>query len=81
MEKYLDLKDFKFYSNLTDEDFCMPNDNLKKIKSFTEKYASFFWEKYISKTNRHFSLLNENEWPKKIIKTKRFLNGTVMLTK
>ncbi len=43
------------------------------IFRLSDAISSSLWQRYISPTNRHFMLLDNSEWPSKIVKDENFL--------
>lgn len=48
-------------------DPVIPDIDLSKIKAMPGDEAGQKWEKYVSKKNRHFMLLGDDEWPSLIV--------------
>ncbi len=47
-------------------DPAMSSIDLERINILDEKSSSDIWNKYVSAKNRHFMLLDDDEWPSKI---------------
>jgi len=51
----------------------MSHNDIEKIKILSELNSSSKWENFVSLSNRHFMLLQDDEWPSKIIADDNFL--------
>ncbi len=45
----------------------MPADHLEKVTPLNKAESSALWQKFVSPSNRHLMLLDDTEWPSKLI--------------
>jgi hypothetical protein len=74
LHKYipLDLWDGKWA--FFDNDIKIDDKDTDKIKPLNEDFSSQLWDKFISTKNRHFMLLDNDEWPILLARTDSIYN-------
>jgi hypothetical protein len=64
LDKYIDIDKYDGLIYFLDELIQEDKSVIEGIKPLTIEYSCFLWNRYVSKTNRHLMLLNNNEWPR-----------------
>ncbi len=63
----------KEFLGLFYDDPKIPEDHWQDLHFLSEEECAPLWQQYVSTANRHFMLLDEDEWPGQLVKKENYL--------